>query len=172
MKKITILISVIAVLALFTQSFAEPAPGFKKAVGSHHEGGMWGQGMKGMQRMKWWKNPENIEKIGLTDDQLEKFNKLESDSQKTIIKLGADLAIKRIELREAMEKPDFDESKIKKLIDEIVKLQCEITKITMQAMLKGLKILTKEQRKKLIKLRRSGLHRKKGKTKKQFKEKR
>ena len=157
MRKINIFISFIIVLVLLSVGFvqSEPQrPGDAKKM--QQKKSMKSQRSKGMPNMKWWKNPRFAKELELTDDQLDKLQKLESDSRKKMIKLGADLSIKRIEFGEAMQKPDFDESAIKKLINEIAKLSSDTAKIKMGVMLDGMKILTKEQREKLISLKRRG----------------
>ena len=109
MRKLNILISFIIVLVLLSVGFARPEPQQTPKFGSdkkmQQKGGQWNRGSrgKGMPDMKWWKNPRFAKELELTDDQLDKLRKLESDSRKKMIKLGADLSIKKIELKEAME---------------------------------------------------------------------
>jgi len=153
MKTFNIFLIFLLVFSFVSSSQAQPHQ--RKGMRGKAGPGKWAM-MKGLHNTKWWKNPKLAKKVGITDEQKNKLKKLESESQKKIIKLGADMATVRIDLRDAMENPDLDEAKIKKLMEEIIKIQGEITRTTMNSILEGLKILTKEQRQKIIEMKNSG----------------
>ncbi len=100
----------------------------------------------------WWYNPEVVKELNLTDKQIDEINKIKTTTKKKIIKIGAEMVEKMIDLNTAMTEENLKDSKINKTINEIAKLRGEMFKIRLKAELKGLKVLTTDQRKKLKKL--------------------
>lgn len=102
-----------------------------------------------MRGIHWWHNEKILEKLNLTEDQSEKINDLRMKTQKEMIKLGASLSEKMIDLKNEMTKEKLDEGKINSMMSDISKIQTSLWTARMQAYLDGAKILTPEQRKKI-----------------------
>ena len=62
---------------------------------------------------------ENADKIGLTDDQIQKMKSMHREMQKKQVRFNADLKIAEIELMEIMEVKDFDLEKASSAINRI-----------------------------------------------------
>ena len=168
MKKVKILtlLTIIISLILLTNAFAQEGPPrggmgrpAKGKIGMPHKGG-------GRHEWSWWHNDKIIEELDLSDKQLEKLEKIKNNTKKKMIKLGADMETRNIDLMEAFGDSDFSESKIKKLINEIADLKAEMYKVGVLARLDGAKVLTKDQRKKLKSLKMKRGNWKKNKSKK------
>lgn len=142
MTKFKTLTIILLILSLCTLNYA------KKGHGGHH-----GE-RPGMMPHHggWWHAARILEELNLDDNQLEKVNDIQTKAEKKLIKKGAVLAEKTIDLKTAMGKTKLDESKIKKMINEISKIQSEMYKIKMLPKLEILKVLTVDQRKKLKKI--------------------
>ncbi len=96
-----------------------------------------------------WMRPEFVEKLELTDKQRDQVKDLFSGLEKKRIQLRADLQLKKLELREAMDSPDPDEGKVRKLAREMgsIRTNIHLTRIDQKLGLR--KILTPEQLKQL-----------------------
>ncbi len=110
---------------------------------------MMGKKQPMMRGMHWWHSEKILEKLNLSEDQSEKINGLRMKTQKEMIKLGATLAEKMIDLKDEMTKEKLDEGKIKSMMSEISKIQTSLWTARMQAYLDGAKVLTADQRKKI-----------------------
>lgn len=86
-------------------------------------------------------------KIGLEDAQIDKIKRIQSSSEKQIIKLRADLQIARLELKELMHSDNPDKSRINKKIDELSQLRAKIQKIEAGTKIDVMSTLTAEQMK-------------------------
>jgi Spy/CpxP family protein refolding chaperone len=90
-------------------------------------------------------NPKIIEKLGLSDVQVSKIKKLQSDTMKSQIKDESDLKIMNIDLRDLLEQDNPDTSKVDAKIDEIGKKQTEMQKKMFHSLLDMKGVLSKEQ---------------------------
>jgi len=100
-----------------------------------------------------WKDPELVAKIGLTDNQRDQVKGLFREMERKRIELRAQLQLKELELREAMEGPKVDEGRVRKLVGEIgsIRTDLHLSKVNQELGLR--KILTPEQQEKLRDLR-------------------
>lgn len=105
-----------------------------------------------LKAMGWWHSPHLLSELNLTEKQSDKMLEIKAEAEKQLIKKGANLAEKMIDLRTEMAKTELNEKKIKNIIDDIAKIKGENFKTRMSYRLKGLKVLTKDQRKKLKKM--------------------
>ncbi|MBU1075997.1 MAG: Spy/CpxP family protein refolding chaperone [Spirochaetes bacterium] len=161
MKKIQHLSIFMLVIFLAVNLSAKMDKDHGPGMGPGHEPGMM------PDSMGWWHNENIITELALTDEQIEKIEKIKTDTQKEMIKTGAVVAEKMLDLKEEMRKEKLNESAINKLINEIADKRNQMFKIRMKSKLEGLKLLTPEQRKKLHKmLFRNPKGRKKGTEKK------
>lgn len=104
----------------------------------------------------FFRHPELAKKMELTDKQIDQIKDLFLDMEKKRIELRADLQLKELELRQAMDSPKPDEGKVRKLVKQIgtMKTDLHMTRIDQQLGLK--KILTPEQQEKLRQFRMMG----------------
>ncbi len=137
MKVLRIFFSLIVIISLLT-GVAYSKEKFKEGRKLHHK-----------KHMKWWMNPRIIKELELTAEQKKQANKLKSDAQKKMIRLGADLSLKKIDLGDAMREDVPDEAIVTKLVNEIADLTGEIYKTSMLDMFAGNKILTPAQKERL-----------------------
>ncbi|MBI1983764.1 MAG: Spy/CpxP family protein refolding chaperone [Acidobacteria bacterium] len=113
-------------------------------------------GHRGEARMMSLLDNERIRAaLGLTDEQSNRLRQILVESQKSSLKLRADLGVRRIELRELMrvEKPDRDA--VMKKVQEISDLRGQMMKQRVDSLLASKTILTPEQQQKI----RSFMHR-------------
>ncbi len=136
-KKLLVLIPLLVFLSL--NLGAQQDPQRKKMEGRHMSRGMhW-----------WWNDSNFMEKLNLSDSQIEKMKALKTKSQKEMIRSGASLSEKMIDLHDEMANETLNESNIKNLIDEITKIQTHLFTTRLNTHLESVKILTPQQRKKL-----------------------
>lgn len=99
--------------------------------------------------MRWLENKAVMEKLKLSDSQLEKIHALRVKTEKEMIKNGALMSEKMIDLNELMDDEKLNEGKIRELIDEISRVQTLLFTARMNTRLDIARILTAEQRKEL-----------------------
>jgi Spy/CpxP family protein refolding chaperone len=95
---------------------------------------------------------EHADKMGLTDEQMEKMKPLHREMQKKQIRSKADLKIAEIELREIMEVKDFDLDKATYAVKKIEDIKTAQHLEMLKAMKDMRAILTDDQFKKMHKM--------------------
>jgi periplasmic protein CpxP/Spy len=131
--------------------------------GDSHGGGM-GMGMgRGMGMHRWGghemglarllDNPKLREQIGITADQAAKIRQETLDFQKTAIRAGADLQVKRLDLHSLLAAETPDRAAIDKSLRETNAAQFTLEKAAIDHRLAMRAMLTPEQRQKLQELR-------------------
>ncbi len=95
----------------------------------------------------WLQNQRMLDKLNLTDKQMDKIYKIKTATEKALIDLGATLRKAEIDLKDASFAEKIDESKIKNLIKKINKMRGKIFEKVALAKLESWKVLTSEQRK-------------------------
>ncbi len=112
----------------------------------------WG-GRPGPPRFGHWlamlDNDDFKSDLRLTDAQADRLRQILLEAQKTSLKSGADLAVRRIELREMLraDKPDHDA--VMKKVQEISNLRTELMKQHVETLLAAKTVLTPEQQKRV-----------------------
>ena len=91
---------------------------------------------------------ETLGKKNIAYIRLEKLGGLRHTT-KASIKTGADLAVRRIELRELLRADNPDRDAATKKVQEISNLRGELIKLRVEAMIAAKKVLTPEQQKKI-----------------------
>jgi Spy/CpxP family protein refolding chaperone len=97
-------------------------------------------------------DPEFIDQIGLSADQVEKLRTIHSTLMKSQIRSEADIKIMRMELDELLDQKKPDKAKIDAKIDEIGKKETEMKKNMAHAMLDCKAVLSEEQCAKIKKM--------------------
>jgi periplasmic protein CpxP/Spy len=112
-----------------------------------------GMGMRGPGPGKWWKNPELAQKIGLTDDQISKMEKIFQDSRLKLIDLHATLEKQEAILEPLVQADHPDENRVLAQIDQVAQARAELEKANARMLLGIRNVLTPEQWKQLKEMR-------------------
>ena len=105
---------------------------------------------------KWWKHPDVLETVNLTDEQIQRIEKISNESMRKIIALEAKFKIARMDLEALLEQTDqekLDLNAIEKQIETVNRIRGELEKerILMLAMIRN--VLPKEAVQELKKLK-------------------
>ncbi len=136
LKKLFVITVLLAAISL---PVTYAAAGKKCCESKGEQGMMGGKSMMSggmMSMMSGMHNPDmckkNAEKLGLSDDQLKKFNALHYEHKKKKITLKAQSDIKQLELDELMSKDNMDldaiEGKLRDFYDTKVQMKLECLK--------------------------------------------
>jgi len=87
--------------------------------------------------------------LGLTDEQATRLRQITVETEKAAIKTKADLAVRRIELRELLRADNPDRDTVMKKVKEVSDLTGQLMQQHVQALLSAKTILTPEQQKKM-----------------------
>ena len=115
-----------------------------------------GMGMRGPGPGKWWKNPELAQKLGLTDDQVSKMEKIFQDHRLKLIDLHASLEKQEVLLGPMIEADHPDEDRVLSQIDQVAQARAELEKANARILLGIRNVLTPDQWKKLQAERQTG----------------
>jgi len=116
-----------------------------------------GMGMRGKGMGQWWKNPEMVKALALTDKQLGDIEDLTIKHRKEMIKQDADLKIMRMDMQKliADNAPDGD---IRAQSKKVSALKQKMHDAMLEHMLDLRRILTPDQQKKLKELKQTMGH--------------
>jgi len=115
-----------------------------------------GHGMGHRGSGRWWKNSELMRKIGVSDEQVEKIEKIFQDHRLQLIDLHAALEKQEAILEPLIEAGQPDESQVVAQIDNVAQARANLEKSNTLMLLAIRRVLTVEQWKKLKDLRRIG----------------
>ena len=127
-----------------------PQPGQRMAVVRHGGGGP-GFGHRGLG--KWWKDSELMQKIGVSDEQVQKIEKIFQDHRLQLIDLHAALQKQEAILEPMIESDQPDESQVVAQIDNVAQARANLEKSNARMLLAIRRVLTVDQWKKLQTLR-------------------
>lgn len=92
-----------------------------------------------------WSMMDNLKGIELTDEQRTKLEAKQSDHQKKIIQLRADLSVARLEKQEMMKDRNFKKEKVEKQIKKMMAVKTDMQMARLDALADLRTILTDEQ---------------------------
>ena len=98
---------------------------------------------------KWWKNSEMVKAVGLSDDQVQRMEKIFQDYRLKLIDQHAALQKEEVSMEPLIESDNPDEAKITAQIDRIAAARAALEKSNALMMLGIRKVMTAEQWKKL-----------------------
>lgn len=98
---------------------------------------------------KWWKNSEVVKAVGLTDEQVQRMEKIFQDYRLKLIDQHAALQKEEIAMEPLIESDNPDETKVAAQIDRIAAARAALEKSNALMMLGIRKVMTAEQWKKL-----------------------
>ena len=138
-----------------TQEPAPPAPGPSQGPPSSMMNPPAGgpPGMHPGRDQGWWKDPEVVQKLHISDDQVWKLDKIAQDHQIQEIDLRADLEKQDAVLRLQMETDPPDEAQVLAQVDKVTQARAKLEKSHVEMLLATRRVLTAEQAKKLRDLR-------------------
>ncbi len=112
-----------------------------------------GRGMGHRGPGKWWKDSELMRKIGVSDEQVQKIDKIFQDHRLQLIDLHAALEKQEAILEPLIEAGEPDESQVDAQIDKVAQARANLEKSNTRMLLAIRRVLTVEQWKKLRDLR-------------------
>jgi len=95
--------------------------------------------------MKWWKDPVLVQKLHISDDQVQKLDRIAQDHQVQEIDLRADLEKQNVLLRSQMEADPPDEAQVFAQIDKVTQARARLEKSHVEMLLATRRVLTAEQ---------------------------
>lgn len=98
-------------------------------------------------------SPQAIEKLELTDEQVDKLEDLRSSLEKEALEIKQEIERAQLELKQLMREDEPSESKIKAKVREIGSLRTDLQLLHVDAFFKARSILTDEQIEKIKSLR-------------------
>jgi Spy/CpxP family protein refolding chaperone len=98
---------------------------------------------------RWWKNPDMVQKLGLTADQQKKIDDVFQDSRLKLIDLSAALQKDEAVLEPLVDADQPDEGKILAQMDRVAQARAELEKANARMLFGIRRTLTIEQWKKL-----------------------
>ncbi|OQX53218.1 MAG: hypothetical protein B5M53_07250 [Candidatus Cloacimonas sp. 4484_209] len=116
-----------------------------------------------------WKDKELIKQIGLSEKQVNTIRDLSISTMKKMVKIQADIKLKKIDLQEIMDSDKPDEGKAEGLIRQIMKLETDMRIAKTKQMIVIKKTLTPEQMDKLEQFKKEHRMMKRGKRRMTFK---
>ena len=149
MRKVAVL-GVVAVLVVLALGAIKWAAG--QAEGRHNSM-MAGPGHEEGRLLAMLDSDRAKAALGLTDDQVTRLRQITVETEKTAIKTKADLAVRRIELRELLKADNPDQDTVMKKVQEVSALSGQLMQQHVHALLTTKTILTPEQQKKIREFR-------------------
>ena len=108
-----------------------------------------GRGPMGQGMGRWWKNPQMVEKLGLTADQQKKMDDIFQQHRLKLIDVTAAVEREEVTLEPMMAADQPDEARIVAQIDKVAQARAELEKANARMLLGIRRILTPDQWKKL-----------------------
>ena len=105
---------------------------------------------------KWWKHPEVLENVDLTDEQIQKIEEISDACMRKIIDLEAKFKIARMDLETLLEQTDqekLDLNAIEKQIETVNRIRGELERERIMMLARIRNVLPKESVQKLQKIR-------------------
>ncbi len=144
----------LAVLLLAPVALAQqpPGPGSPPEAGPRvvirrgdHFGGPRLMGPPG----RWWKNADVVQKLGLSDPQVQRIEQVFQNSRLKLVDLKANLEREEVRLEPMIESDNPDEATVLAQIDKVAAQRAELEKANAQMAFAIRRVLTPEQWKKL-----------------------
>jgi Spy/CpxP family protein refolding chaperone len=126
-----------------TMPFPPPGDAFYFRGRTHMGGPM--HGMMG----QWWKNPELAQKVGLSDDQTAKLDKISYESKLQMIDLRATLEKEQLMLGQQLQADQPNKDEVLGQVDKVSQARAAVARARVQTMLSTRSVLTADQWKKL-----------------------
>lgn len=133
----------VCLLGLAREGQSQPGEGWgRDAWGGQHE-------RMGTRLMAMLESDRFKTALSLTDQQTDRLRQIMVDAQKATVKAGAEIAVKRIELRELLRADKPDRDAVMRKVQEVASLRGEMMKQHVDALLAAKSVLTPEQQRKI-----------------------
>jgi Spy/CpxP family protein refolding chaperone len=159
MKKALLLVATLMISApLMAQAQNPPDGGQPKPQGQWERGPGAPGMMHGGERMgtpmgfpfgPWWKNPEVVQKIGLTDDQSQRIDKVFQDFRAKLVDLHSNLEKQEAQLKPLVDADSPDDGAVMAQVDRVAQARIALERANASMMLAIRHVLTPDQWKKL-----------------------
>ena len=130
MKRQTTIIS-LAILFILTPSLTWAQRGPRSSVD--------------MPRGQWWTDSQIVQKLALTEKQIQKISQIAREGQKEHVKSRANTEVVEIDMEAALSSKEFNADKLTSLINEFVKTRSESEKQRIMTLIKIRQVLTQDQ---------------------------
>jgi Spy/CpxP family protein refolding chaperone len=110
--------------------------------GASREGGI------GILMIRWWEQPQYVETLGLTDQQIERIKETYLKESRKLNKIRVDIKRQRSELAKQLLDNKQDDSSTTAVVDKLAGMVSEEIKTDLMIRISLIKELTDEQRKK------------------------
>jgi protein CpxP len=107
------------------------------------------RGMVGMPFGMWWKNPDVIQQLGLSDAQTQKIDQIFQEHRLRLIDLHAELEKQESLLQPLVDADQPDEAKVMAQVDKVAQARAALERSNASMMLAIRRLLSPEQWKKL-----------------------
>ncbi len=144
-RKIEIACLLLAGMALAKPQPPQGAPGRGMERGGPHPGGPAMVVPPG----RWWKNAEVVKTVGLSDEQVQKIEKVFGENRLKLVDVHANLQKEEMKLEPLLEADNLDEAAVLAAIDRITAARATLEKANAQMGFAIRRVLTPEQWKKL-----------------------
>jgi protein CpxP len=98
---------------------------------------------------RWWGNPELVQKLGITNDQIKKMDDILQQHRLSLVDLHATLDKQELILEPLVSADQPDESRILAQIDKVAQARADLEKANARMLLDIRRVLTQEQWQKL-----------------------
>ncbi len=133
----------IGMIGLGVPGWAQHFEGMEPDFGGHRPGRM------GPRLLAMLENDRFKANLGLTDQQSDRLRQIVVDAEKSTVKIGADMAVRGIELRELLRADKPDREAVMRKVQELSNLRGEMMKQHVDSLLTAKTVLTPEQQKKI-----------------------
>jgi Spy/CpxP family protein refolding chaperone len=102
---------------------------------------------------RWWIDPDVIERVGLTELQIDQIDRIAFDWKEQKIDLKADVERAELDVWRLLDRDVIDEAAAEKAVEEMVEARCALERGEQEHRLEVAKVLTREQRQELMRMK-------------------
>ncbi|GAB4373331.1 MAG: hypothetical protein Kow0062_10340 [Acidobacteriota bacterium] len=104
---------------------------------------------------RWWTRPRVVERLGLSESQVQQIERISYEHQDRILELRAELARANLALGRLLEAEKIDDKALADAIDRVVEARCALARSELESRAAVARVLELPQRRMLADLRRS-----------------
>jgi Spy/CpxP family protein refolding chaperone len=102
---------------------------------------------------RWWIDPDVIERVGLTELQIDQIDQIAFDWKEQKIDLKAEVERAELEVWRLLDRDVIDEEAAEEAVDEMVDARCALERGEQEHRLEVAKVLNREQRQELMRMK-------------------
>lgn len=142
-----------AIVMMRTRTLARAGRLAAVLVGLVLAGGLTSSLAGGTLSGRWWTQPKLVERLGLTEAQVEKIDELAFDWKEQKISLKAEVERAELEAWRVLNQERIDEAEAEAVLDRMVDARCELLRGEGRHRLEVAKLLSLEQRQELMRIK-------------------